>query len=42
MDALSHITHGKRKFRCPKCGRHRMQAAKTKKVRKKRLPEDRD
>jgi transcription elongation factor Elf1 len=35
MLQLAHIAHGKRKFRCPKCGSHRMQEAKVKKDRKK-------
>lgn len=36
MQQLAHIAHGMRKFRCPKCGGHRMQYAKTKKARKGR------
>ena len=35
MQQLAHIAHGKRKFRCPQCGSHRMQEAKVKKDRKK-------
>ncbi len=35
MQLLPHIAHGKRKFRCPQCGSHRMQEAKAKKDRKK-------
>ena len=36
MQQLAHIAHGKRKFRCPKCGAHRMQEAKARKMRKTR------
>jgi len=36
MQELPHIAHGKRKFRCPICGRHRMQQAKIRKERKTR------